>query len=564
MGDRRRRRRLLRGALEAPALLLFVVTVAPAAAAAPAATLYVDSPGCSDTGPGTATQPYCTISAAAKVAVAGQTVQVGAGTYAEQVRPTNSGAATAPLTFTAAPGASVTVTGAAHSFDLSSRNYVNVTGFTSANTTSSGIYLNRTGHANITNNTVTAAGKPVSGLTAVGIYLGSTTDTVVQGNATYGNSGAGIYLTNGTTRVTVDGNDSHDNANGFQRAATGIDIRSAGNVITRNRVHNNEDSGLQLYPGGDDNLVIGNVAYDNKGFTTTAQTNCDKPPSGAAGCIIGDHGIDSYGTRGNTLIGNTVYNNVAAGINVEGVKATHSVSALEATDTTITVGSASGFPLSGSFLIQVDAERMTVTAGQGTTTWTVTRGADGTSAAPHPAGCDGTACTPKNLNVLQQAGFRLENNISVDNAILCPDGYGGVKTPCSRTKGEIRVDQYSRVGSSADNNLFWTSSTTYPYVYVWGNPTYSTLAALQTATGQELHGTQANPLWASALTHDFHLTSGSPAIDSADSAAPGELGTDAVGAARVDDPATTDTGYGPRTYDDRGAFEYTLPVVPAP
>jgi hypothetical protein len=61
-------------------------------------------------------------------------------------------------------------------------------------------------------------------------------------------------------------------------------------------------------------------------------------------------------------------------------------SALTAAQTTISVPSATGFPTSGSFRIRVDDENMTVTAGQGTTTWTITRGANGTVAAAHSAG----------------------------------------------------------------------------------------------------------------------------------------------------------------------------------
>lgn len=48
--------------------------------------------------------------------------------------------------------------------------------------------------------------------------------------------------------------------------------------------------------------------------------------------------------------------------------------------TTITVASASGFPGSGNFAIQVGPEAMLVTGGQGTTTWTVTRGYNGSTA----------------------------------------------------------------------------------------------------------------------------------------------------------------------------------------
>ena len=57
--------------------------------------------------------------------------------------------------------------------------------------------------------------------------------------------------------------------------------------------------------------------------------------------------------------------------------------AINASQTTITVSSASGFPTSGSYRIRIDDEEMTVTGGQGTTTWTVTRGVNGTTAGSH-------------------------------------------------------------------------------------------------------------------------------------------------------------------------------------
>jgi Tfp pilus assembly protein PilX len=61
-------------------------------------------------------------------------------------------------------------------------------------------------------------------------------------------------------------------------------------------------------------------------------------------------------------------------------------SAITASQTTLTVVSASGFPTSGTFRVRIDDEDMTVTGGQGTTTWTVTRGVNSTTAASHVAG----------------------------------------------------------------------------------------------------------------------------------------------------------------------------------
>ncbi len=112
---------------------------------------------------------------------------------------------------------------------------------------------------------------------------------------------------------------------------------------------------------------------------------------------------------------------------------------------------------------------------------------------------------------------------------------------------------------------------------IWGNNSYGTLAAFQGAvSGQETHGLQANPLFiapaavaqrpASAPYNvavnvgDYHLTTGSPAIDSANSDASNEPTLDIEGNARVDDLLTADTGAGTRTYDDRGAYEYQPPT----
>src|SRR5579864_2831458 len=54
---------------------------------------------CSDSGPGSAAQPFCTIGAAAIRAVAGETVLVGTGNYAEDVTPAASGTSGAPIVF---------------------------------------------------------------------------------------------------------------------------------------------------------------------------------------------------------------------------------------------------------------------------------------------------------------------------------------------------------------------------------------------------------------------------------------------------------------------------------
>lgn len=78
--------------------------------------------------------------------------------------------------------------------------------------------------------------------------------------------------------------------------------------------------------------------------------------------------------------------------------------------TTITVASASGFPTSGTFTILIGTEQMTVTGGQGTTTWTVTRGANGTTAATHPSAA---SVAQVSISVSSAAGFPGSGNFTV-------------------------------------------------------------------------------------------------------------------------------------------------------
>lgn len=292
----------------------------PLAAAATGTVLYVGGAGCSDSGTGTASQPYCTISAAAEATAPGSVVEVSSGTYLEAVVPPVSGTASAPITYQAVPGAAVTLTGETYGFKIRSRDWITVQGFRVQDTSSNGLYVGYSSHVVLDGNVVTRSGHREQGSNAAGIYLTAATDAVVSGNVSDDNSASGIYLTNGSTRVTVRGNEVMHNAYGWQRNGTGIDVRSPGNTIVGNQAHDNEDSGIQFYPGGDNNVVAGNVTGHNIGFTTTVQSNCSHPATGNVdGCLTGDHGIDNLRVTGNTITGNTVYENTAAGINVEGL-----------------------------------------------------------------------------------------------------------------------------------------------------------------------------------------------------------------------------------------------------
>lgn len=277
------------------------VALAPPAAAT-VGTLYVGGAGCSDTGPGTETQPFCTISAGAAVAGAGQTVLVAGGTYAEQVTVGHSGSPGSPVVIRAAPGAAVTVTGGTNGFLVSSRQYVTINGFTVTDTVSYGISPKASGNIVLAGNTVAYAGFPASGRTATGINVNATSNSTITGNVTDHNSDSGIYLTNGSTGNVVSYNESSFNARQWQRNANGINVVAPGNTVTGNVLHDNEDSGLQFYPGGDNSVATLNVSYNN-----------------------GDHGIDDLNVTGGRLIANTIYHNCTSGINVEGTSGSYVV-----------------------------------------------------------------------------------------------------------------------------------------------------------------------------------------------------------------------------------------------
>ncbi|NUR91548.1 MAG: right-handed parallel beta-helix repeat-containing protein [Nonomuraea sp.] len=89
-----------------------VVVVSPAVPAAASSTFFV-APWGSDSADGrTAGSPYRSIQRCADVMGPGDTCQIMSGTYEETVTPARSGTAEQPITYRAAPGAKVTVSGA--------------------------------------------------------------------------------------------------------------------------------------------------------------------------------------------------------------------------------------------------------------------------------------------------------------------------------------------------------------------------------------------------------------------------------------------------------------------
>jgi PKD repeat protein len=171
---------------------------------------------------------------------------------------------------------------------------------------------------------------------------------------------------------------------------------------------------------------------------------------------------------------------------------------------------------------------------------------------PHSAITSNTVVHPCYTGVSvtgASAGTTIENNIvqwvlGTDN-----DRFSCFAGP---VVGGIVVDSTAAASGVVDDYNMDFPLASAPE-YVWAGTVYATTSAFAAATGQGAHDLDIDP----KLDLNFFpvLLEGSPAIDSANAGAPGELNSDVDGQPRVNDPLVPDTGAGARGIDDRGAFE---------
>lgn len=149
-------------------------------------------------------------------------------------------------------------------------------------------------------------------------------------------------------------------------------------------------------------------------------------------------------------------------------------------------------------------------------------------------------------------GATLENNIAetatlpVNNPTSCAEPAGAIGLSVSADSTPQTVADYNLIDPVSAGPL-----------YSWGGTSYTSLTSFTAASGQGTHDIAAdpdlsqlgNPGDAQLL---FLLGDNSPAINSADANAPGELQTDEFGDAWADDPSVPNTGTGPGFYA-RGA-----------
>jgi parallel beta-helix repeat protein len=317
-----------------------------------------------------------------------------------------------------------------HGFLLNGQSWVTIDGFEIVRAENRGIGLN------LGSNDCVISSNTVSSSRFQGIVLSGSTRVQVLHNKVGDNADHGIYLINSHAN-TVRGNESYGNARPAVRAANGLSLSgSTGNLIENNRLHHNQDSGMQFGAGSHRNLSRQNISWSN-----------------------GDHGFDHLDSAATQHIGDVAWGNYKDGFSQEG----------------------------------------------------------------------------------NAPGTLLSNCIGVDNGL-------------TTAQFNLWVDGTSSAGFRSDHNIFWNSNGQVPIRFV--ATSYATTAAFAAATGHDVHSVQADPRFTDPLAGLFSLLAGSPAIDSANSAAPNWPSLDATGAPRKDSLQTADTGTGPVSFADRGAIEF--------
>jgi PKD domain len=145
---------------------------------------------------------------------------------------------------------------------------------------------------------------------------------------------------------------------------------------------------------------------------------------------------------------------------------------------------------------------------------------------------------------------------TIENNILYTASYY-----CAGNSAILSIAQAATSGTTVGYNIFYgmLSAGDEPVLYQWAGTSYTTVAAFQAASGQGSQDEYADPQFGDG----FEPSSTSPAVNSANSAAPGALGTDLDGDACSYDPYVAVTGAGDPAYCSRGAFQYQGPALSA-
>jgi parallel beta-helix repeat protein len=285
-------------------------------------TAYVVSTTGSDAAAGTASAPWRTLQKAADSARAGDVVTVRAGTYSQGMNffGKSGGTASAPITFTAEPGVTVTGIGLGTNASMAAINvestggwYV-IQGFTvKGNSTMqrAGIRAALSPNTVIRNNNVSGAFD--------GIFASRSDGVVVENNVCANATDEhGIYV-NGSRNYVIRGNDCYGNTwDGIHvNVSDGVNTINDGGLIEGNRVHGNALAGIDI-DGATNLLVRNNVSYANwkHGITVYNANQNPVPPSANVTIVnntLADNDMYGLQVQSGNAGGMTVFNNAITG-----------------------------------------------------------------------------------------------------------------------------------------------------------------------------------------------------------------------------------------------------------
>ena len=311
----------------------------------------------------------------------------------------------------------------------------------------------------------------------------------------------------------------------------------------------------------------GQAAVEYAGLTITGQH--DLVVTGL-NFILGS-GVSISNSSAITFHGNEVSGNSGTGIDLDA--ATHDVQVRSNVVTFNAAGSGDGIRVAGTGSIVVD----NTVDSNGEPANGNAAGIDILSSAVNTVVADNTAWDNRRDAILVAGtGTDVVNNtvqLNCADGIDVADGANGTVVennssyadgrdetgPCPSTPPQpVELGVYGTATSTTRVDYNLTHPGGYA-PYAWGTPQLN-LAAFQAASGQGAHDIVADPLAGGANTPSYL----SPAIDSADSGAPGVQSTDIDGNAPVDEPYSPTTGVGPVAYLDRGAVELVSGRPPSP
>jgi len=299
---------------------------------------FVDSTGCSDSFPGSATQPWCTIGRAAAVMKPGDTVIVRAGRYNESIVP-RPGAAGAYITYRGQPGAILDGTGSsAQAFDINNVAYLNIYGFEITN------YKNPRPAGNSVNIRGTAHDIRLANLMVHdnwnGIIMQDDANHITIRNSTVFKSRYGVGFEDTVHDIVIDGVVSHDNselyigpASSYQNGDgfsddpgtynltiknstaygnqdAGFDVRAVNFSCLNCISHSNAKYGFRLWEPGGPFTMINGLAYRNGWYPLNLQNRGPTTTYLYNSTFVGRPGDSGYmidGVGSNFVFRNTIF-----------------------------------------------------------------------------------------------------------------------------------------------------------------------------------------------------------------------------------------------------------------